>query len=87
MKIGTIPEMYLRKVRILTLSADSGIVPDNSRITQSRNQLDKVGMSSGIESGLVQCRNWLESVGQSENLTNVHRLRIYIFGVFAWQNI
>ena len=33
-RIGTIPEMYLRIVRIPTLSADSGIVPDNSRIAQ-----------------------------------------------------
>ena len=32
--IGTIPELYLRIVRIPTLSADSGIVPDNSRIAQ-----------------------------------------------------
>ena len=63
MRIGTIPELYLRKVRILTLSADSGIVPDNSRmaqryfidfrlgpgLAQSRNWLDKVGMASGIK--------------------------------------
>ena len=27
-RIGTIPELYLRIVRIPTLSADSGIVPD-----------------------------------------------------------
>ena len=33
-RIGTIPELYLRIVRIPTLSADSGIVPDNSRIAQ-----------------------------------------------------
>ena len=33
-RISTIPELYLRKVRIPTLSADSGIVPDNSRIAQ-----------------------------------------------------
>ena len=33
-RIGTIPELYLRKVRIPTLSADSGIVLDNFRITQ-----------------------------------------------------
>ena len=33
-RIGTFPEMYLRIVRIPTLSADSGIVPDNSRIAQ-----------------------------------------------------
>ena len=30
----TITELYLDKVRILTLSADSGIVRDNSRIAQ-----------------------------------------------------
>ena len=55
-RIGTIPETYLRIVRIPTLSADSGIVPDNSRIAQgvfyrfllqpgpaqSRNGLDKM---------------------------------------------
>ena len=33
-RIGTIPELYLRIVRIPTLSADSGIVLDNSRIAQ-----------------------------------------------------
>ena len=33
-RIGTIPELYLRIVRIPTLSADSGIVPDNSRIAK-----------------------------------------------------
>ena len=33
-RIGTIPELYLRIVRIPTLSADSGIVPDNSKIAQ-----------------------------------------------------
>ena len=33
-RIGTIPELYLRIVRIPTLSANSGIVPDNSRIAQ-----------------------------------------------------
>ena len=33
-RIGAIPELYLRIVRIYTLSADSGIVPDNSRIAQ-----------------------------------------------------
>ena len=33
-RIGTIPELYLRIVRIPTLSADSGIVPDSSRIAQ-----------------------------------------------------
>ena len=33
-RIGTIPELYLHIVRIPTLSADSGIVPDNSRIAQ-----------------------------------------------------
>ena len=33
-RIGTIPELYLRIVRIPSLSADSGIVPDNSRIVQ-----------------------------------------------------
>ena len=33
-RIGTIPEFYLRKVRILDLSADSGIVLDNSRNAQ-----------------------------------------------------
>ena len=33
-RIGTIPELYLRIVRIPTLSADSGIVPDDSRIAQ-----------------------------------------------------
>ena len=31
-RICTIPELYLRIVRIPTLSADSGIVPDNSRL-------------------------------------------------------
>ena len=34
MRIGTIQELYLRIVRIPTLSADSRIVPDNSRIAQ-----------------------------------------------------
>ena len=33
-RIGTIPELYLRIVRIPVLSADSGIVPNNSRIAQ-----------------------------------------------------
>ena len=33
-RIGTILALYLRIVRIPTLSADSGIVPDNSRIAQ-----------------------------------------------------
>ena len=33
-RIGTIPELYLCKVRIPTLSADSEIVTDNSRIAQ-----------------------------------------------------
>ena len=33
-RIGTIRELHLREVRIPTLSADSGIVPDNSRIAQ-----------------------------------------------------
>ena len=34
-RISTIPELrYLRNVRIPTLSADSGIVRDNSRIAQ-----------------------------------------------------
>ena len=35
-RIGTIPavQLYLRIVRIPTLSADSGIVPDNSRVAQ-----------------------------------------------------
>ena len=32
--IVTILELYLRIVRTPTLSADSGIVPDNSRIAQ-----------------------------------------------------
>ena len=50
-RIGTIPELYLRIVRIPTLSADSGIVPDNSRIAQGvfyrfcyNQDLRKVGM-------------------------------------------
>ena len=60
MRIGIIPELYLREVRIPTLPANSGILPDNYRIvqgvfidlcagagfTQSWNGLDKVGMSS-----------------------------------------
>ena len=33
-RIGAIPEFVLRKVGILTLSANSGNVPDNSRIAQ-----------------------------------------------------
>ena len=33
-RIGIIPGLYLRIVRFPTLSADSGIVPDNSRIAQ-----------------------------------------------------
>ena len=33
-RIGTIPELYLRKVRIPALSANSGIVLDSSRIAQ-----------------------------------------------------
>ena len=33
-RIDTIPELYLRNVRIPTLIVDSGIVPDNSRIAQ-----------------------------------------------------
>ena len=52
MRIGTIPELHLRIVRIPTLSADSGIVPDNSRIAQGvfyrlfcyNQALRKVGM-------------------------------------------
>ena len=46
-RIGTIPELYLRIVRIPTLSADSGIVPDNKGyfIDFCYNQaLRKVGM-------------------------------------------
>ena len=34
--IGAIPEWHLRKVGILTLSADSRIIPDNSRIVQGK---------------------------------------------------
>ena len=34
--IGTIPELHLRKVGIPTLSTDSRIVPDNSRIVQGK---------------------------------------------------
>ena len=34
--IGAIPELHLRKVGIPTLSADSRIVPDNSRIVQGK---------------------------------------------------
>ena len=34
MRIGTIPELNLHNVRIPTLSAVSGIVPDDSRIAQ-----------------------------------------------------
>ena len=33
-RIGTIPELYLRILRIPTLAADFRIVPDNSRIAQ-----------------------------------------------------
>ena len=33
-RIGTIPKLYLLKVRVSALSADSGIVLDNSRIAQ-----------------------------------------------------
>ena len=33
-RIGKIPELYLLIVRIPTLSTDSGIVTDNSRIAQ-----------------------------------------------------
>ena len=32
MRIGTDPELYLRIVRIPTLTANSGIVPDNSSL-------------------------------------------------------
>ena len=60
MRIGIIPELYLHKVRIPTLPADSGILPDSYRImqgvfidlcggagfAQSWNGLDKVGMPS-----------------------------------------
>ena len=34
--------IVLRKVGILTLSANSGIVPDNSRIAQEMLKIDKV---------------------------------------------
>ena len=34
--IGAIPELHLRKVGIPTLSANSRIVPDNSRIVQGK---------------------------------------------------
>ena len=45
-RIGTILELYLRIVRIPTLSDDSGIVPDNSRIAQGvfHRYLRNVGM-------------------------------------------
>ena len=82
MRIGTIPELYLRIVRILTLSADSGIVPDNSRIAQGvfyrfcyNQALRKVGMG------------WTKSeLGEHawESLFNFDRLQR---GVFSFSNL
>ena len=54
--IGSIPELYLRIVRIPTLSADSGIVPDNSRIAQG------VFYRFLLQPGLAQRRNELDKV-------------------------
>ena len=53
---------------------------------QSRNHLEKVEMSSGKKSGLVQCRSWLDKVINQR--ASVKKIEItFIFEVFAWQNI
>ena len=49
-RIGPIPELYLRNVRIPTLSVDSGILPCNSRIAQ------------GVFNRLHKSKNWLDKV-------------------------
>ena len=84
-RIGTIPELYLRKVRIPTLSADSWIVPDNSRIAQGVRYWFLVG------SPLEQSRKWLDKVRMAfvkkacfahwqrkNDLTNVLSLRMKV---------
>ena len=57
-KIGTIPipEFYLRNVRIPTLSANSGIVRDNSRIVQG------IFYRFLLQPGLAQSMNVLDKV-------------------------
>ena len=55
-RIATIPELYLCNVRIPTLSADSGIVPDNSRIAQG------VFYQFLLQPGLAQSRSGLDKV-------------------------
>ena len=74
-RIGTIPELYLREVRITRLPADSGIVPDNSRIAQGvfYRFIFRIW-----QSGNVCAKAKWESVGQSENVPNMS---------FLWQNI
>ena len=71
MRIDTIPELYLRNVRIPTLSADSGIVPDNSRIAQM-----------GILSNFAITRHTLVLIAKVKQFsgTDVHLdLKIIIF--------
>ena len=64
-RIGTIPELYLREVRIPTLSADfRGIllILLALPLAQSRNQLDKVRMALVKKAGLAQSRNKLDKM-------------------------
>ena len=55
-------KLYLRKVRILTLFADSRTVPDSSRMVQ------RYFIDFRLGPGLAQSRNWLNKVDMASGI-------------------